>query len=99
MKPTDPHMSERRSFLKILGGLTAALTTVPSALAGQGSAPARTAGAKYMGDFVAPKLDTVKIALIGVGARGSGHAAAAGGHRGHPDRRDQRSLRGLGATL
>ncbi len=75
MTPTDPHLSERRSFLKILGGLTAALTTLPSTLAGKGSAPARAAGAKYMGDFVAPKLETVRIALIGVGARGTGHAA------------------------
>ena len=29
----------RRSFLKVLGGLTAALTTLPATLAGQGSAP------------------------------------------------------------
>jgi predicted dehydrogenase len=28
-----------------------------------------------MGDFAAPKLDKVKVAIIGVGARGSGHAA------------------------
>lgn len=28
---------------------------------------------KYMGDFVAPKLNKVRIAIIGVGARGSGH--------------------------
>ena len=27
-----------------------------------------------MGDFTAPKLDVVKVAFIGVGARGSGHA-------------------------
>jgi predicted dehydrogenase len=27
-----------------------------------------------MGDFIAPKLDRVKVAIIGVGARGSGHA-------------------------
>jgi predicted dehydrogenase len=26
-----------------------------------------------MGDFAAPKLDTVRVAMIGVGARGSGH--------------------------
>jgi len=75
MTPTDPNLSERRSFLKILGGLTAALTTLPATLAGQGSAPLRVAGAKYMGDFVAPKLDTIRIALIGVGARGTGHAS------------------------
>jgi len=29
--------------------------------------------AQYMGDFAAPKLDKVRIAIIGVGARGSGH--------------------------
>ena len=29
---------------------------------------------QYMGDFSAPKLDVVKVAFIGVGARGSGHA-------------------------
>ena len=27
----------------------------------------------YMGDYSAPKLNTVKVAFIGVGARGSGH--------------------------
>ena len=30
--------------------------------------------AQYMGDFAAPKIDVVKVAFIGVGARGSGHA-------------------------
>ena len=29
---------------------------------------------QYMGDFIAPKLDVVKVAFIGVGARGIGHA-------------------------
>ena len=29
---------------------------------------------QYMGDFTTPKLDVVKVAFIGVGARGSGHA-------------------------
>ena len=28
---------------------------------------------KYMGDFIAPRLDKIKIALIGVGYRGQGH--------------------------
>jgi predicted dehydrogenase len=36
--------------------------------------PARAPRARYRGDFAAPKLDTVRVALIGVGARGSGHA-------------------------
>ena len=29
---------------------------------------------QYMGDYSAPKLDVVRVAFIGVGARGSGHA-------------------------
>jgi predicted dehydrogenase len=74
MKTTDANVTERRSFLKVLGGLTAALAAVPGAASGQGAASARRAGAKYMGDVTAPKLDTIRIALIGVGARGTGHA-------------------------
>ena len=75
MEPTDPTRNPRRSFLKTLGGLTAAIATYPALAGAQVSAPARRAGAKYMGDFVAPKLDKVRCALIGVGSRGSGHAA------------------------
>jgi len=66
----------RRGFLKTLGGFAAAAAAWPSwpAVAGaQSSAPARRAGAQYRGDFAAPKLDKVRVALIGVGARGSGH--------------------------
>ena len=37
--------------------------------------PARASGARYMGDFAAPKLDKVRVAIIGVGARGSDHAS------------------------
>ena len=29
---------------------------------------------QYMGDYSAPKLKTVRVAFIGVGARGTGHA-------------------------
>jgi len=74
MKPNTPDQAQRRSFLKILGGITAAMASYPAIGRAQ-SAPSRRAGAKYMGDFAAPKLDKVKIALIGVGARGSGHAS------------------------
>jgi predicted dehydrogenase len=73
MSSDKPNVTERRGFLKALGGLTAALTTLPAATA-EPSAQARPAGARYMGDFAAPKLDTIRIALIGVGARGTGHA-------------------------
>ena len=34
----------------------------------------KKANSNYMGDFAAPKIDVVKVAFIGVGARGSGHA-------------------------
>lgn len=34
----------------------------------------RNPDAQYMGDFAAPKLDLVRCAFIGVGARGTGHA-------------------------
>lgn len=75
MRPTPPSPSARRSFLKALGGLTAALAALPESGSAQTPAPARRAGARYMGAFAAPKLDKVRIALIGVGARGTGHAA------------------------
>jgi predicted dehydrogenase len=63
----------RRGFLKSLGGLAAAVTAWPALASGQASAPRRRAGAQYRGDFAAPRLDKVRVALIGVGARGSGH--------------------------
>lgn len=68
------HATGRRSFLKTLGGVGAAITAA-QALAQAQETPSRASGAKYMGDFAAPKLDKVKVAIIGVGARGSGHAA------------------------
>jgi predicted dehydrogenase len=64
----------RRNFLKTLGGVGAALSATTGLTSAQG-AVARPSGAKYMGDFAAPKLDRVKVAIIGVGARGSGHIA------------------------
>jgi predicted dehydrogenase len=65
----------RRNFIKALGGITASLAALPTLTSAQTAAPTRRQGAKYMGDFSAPKLDKVKVAIIGVGARGSGHAA------------------------
>ena len=64
----------RRAFLKSIGGVGAAMAATTALAQAQGS-PARPSGGKYMGDFAAPKLDKVKVAIIGVGARGSGHAA------------------------
>lgn len=61
----------RRNFLKNSTGLAAGLMAASSSLAA--ASPSRMAGAKYRGDFAAPKIDTVRVAVIGVGARGSGH--------------------------
>jgi len=64
--------SSRRDFVKIAGAAATGLVA-GCAVAKKSETPSRRAGAKYMGDFVAPKLDTVRCAFIGVGARGSGH--------------------------
>ncbi len=75
--------SSRRQFIKIFGG---AGIGILSGCAGKGGnvrvytssetsiVPNRLAGAHYMGDFAAPKLDTVRCAFIGVGDRGHEHA-------------------------
>ena len=77
MNPSEIPTSPRRQFLKALGGLTAGLAAVPVITTAQNASdtPSRTGGAKYMGGFAAPKLDKVKVAIIGVGARGFGHAS------------------------
>src|SRR3972149_211873 len=74
MSAHPPSHPPRRGFLKPLGGLAAAVTAWPALTSAQTSVPGRRAGAKYMGDFAAPKLDKVRVAIIGLGARGSVHA-------------------------
>lgn len=65
----------RRKFLKTVGGITAGLAALPAfSKATAAAVPSRPAQAKYMGDFAAPKLEKIKCAFIGTGARGSGHA-------------------------
>ena len=66
-------INQRRNFLKTLSGIGAGMAAIPALMQAQTNAPARPSGAKYMGDFTAPKLEKVKVAIIGVGARGSGH--------------------------
>jgi len=65
---------QRRQFLKSLG-IGAGLAALPAISRADNPPPSRPAQSKYMGGFAAPKLETVRIACIGVGARGSGHAA------------------------
>ncbi len=78
--------TSRRSFLKQLGLLTGSLAAVSAAQAAPSlshatsarsenvdGVPGRPFGHQYMGGFKAPKLDTVRIAMIGVGERGYPH--------------------------
>ena len=64
----------RRKFLQ-KSSLSAAALVTASTLKGDPSSihNERSAQYKYMGDFAAPKLPNVRIAIIGVGARGPGH--------------------------
>jgi len=64
----------RRSFIKktSLSGVALSLGSMLPAYST--NHPIFDHEGKYMGGFAAPKLDKVRIALIGVGARGSGHA-------------------------
>ena len=63
----------RRNFLK-KSSISAASLYMASHLACSEENQKRPSEGTYMGDFAAPKLDNVRIALIGVGARGTGHA-------------------------
>ncbi|WP_286745622.1 Gfo/Idh/MocA family oxidoreductase [Roseivirga sp. UBA1976] len=65
---------DRRNFLKKTSLSAAALATATAFTCCSEEEQTRPSGSQYMGDFAAPKLDRVRIALIGVGARGSGHA-------------------------
>ena len=66
--------SNRRTFIRqaALGGMGAAMGS--SAWGSAGQAPGRLENAIYMGGFAAPPTQSIRIALIGVGARGSQHA-------------------------
>ncbi|HRF60614.1 MAG TPA: Gfo/Idh/MocA family oxidoreductase [Fimbriimonadaceae bacterium] len=63
---------DRRDFLKAAGmaGLAAATGAMPGLAQ---AAPLRPQRGKSVMGLKAPKLDTVRVALIGVGARGGGH--------------------------
>ncbi len=79
---TSPNSNPRRNFIKAIGGFTAAVAGAPMLVNAQTATPSRASGANYMGDFAAPKLDKVKVAIIGVGARGKGHAGQLSGIEG-----------------
>ena len=82
MEPTSNISTPRRNFIKALSGFTAGFAALPALTPAQTAAPSRPAGARYMGDFIAPPLEKIKVAIIGVGARGPthySHAAACAG--------------------
>lgn len=65
---------DRRDFIKKASLSSAGLTLGGMLPAYAENYPIFDHSLQYMGDFTAPKLDIVRIAVIGVGARGSGHA-------------------------
>lgn len=70
----EPRGPTRRTFLGRLRGLAAFFGAVPASGAGEVAGPPRRPGARFLGDHAAPPLRQVRIALIGVGARGALHA-------------------------
>ena len=64
---------DRRDFIRKTSLAGAAMALAPSIANAASEVIERPYDAKYMGDFAAPKLETVRAAFIGVGARGPGH--------------------------
>ena len=71
--PVTPENNSRRNFIKTIGGAGAGLAAASEVVKATAGTPSRPTGAKYMGDFIAPKLKTIKVAIIGCGARGGTH--------------------------
>ncbi len=61
----------RRNFIKKTSLSAAAVSVIPGYLRPGVERPSQSS---YMGGFAAPKLETVRAAFIGVGARGGDHA-------------------------
>ena len=68
----------RRKFIKN-SSLTAATAITSNFISSSYNENIPISEGKYMGDFSAPKLNNIRVAFIGVGARGSGHLAYFGG--------------------
>lgn len=60
----------RRDFLKTIGGVGTGLAV---AQLGAAALPLPSNSATYLGGFIAPKLDLIKIAIIGCGSRSGTH--------------------------
>ena len=64
---------DRRNFIRKTSLSAAAFAAAPLLARSIEIEPERPVMGEYMGDFAAPKLETVRAAFIGVGARGPGH--------------------------
>ncbi len=62
----------RRGFIKSISGIGAGIILGCNGAGSQQKD--RPTGSKYMGDYAAPPIETVRCAFIGVGSRGPGHA-------------------------
>jgi predicted dehydrogenase len=68
--------NSRREFIQKMSGAglgLAALTATSSTTSAMASVP--SIKGKYMGGFIAPKIDTIKVAFIGCGARSGTHVS------------------------
>ena len=74
---SDSNQSRRKFLQTTL--YSAGAVVIGAGMLSQSCDNTRPTSAKYMGDFVAPKLDKIRCGFIGVGARGSGHLAWAAG--------------------
>lgn len=63
--------STRRDFIRKSAIASVAAPTLLASCVAQ--APARSSKARYMGDFAAEPIPNIKVAVIGVGARGPNH--------------------------
>lgn len=63
----------RRNFIRKTSLASAAIGVVPMLVKGEVHGTARSPMHRYMGDFAAPKLKTIRAAFIGVGKRGPAH--------------------------
>ena len=68
----------RRKFIKN-SSLTAATAITTNFIGSSYNENIPPSEGKYMGDFSAPKINNIRVAFIGVGARGSGHLTYFGG--------------------
>ena len=64
---------DRRAFIKNTSLSAAGVATSSMLSSCTTDEPKAASGGKYMGDFAAPKLETIRAAFIGVGNRGGDH--------------------------